>query len=314
MERLRQEQANRLAESGSVKAKELRTIEVADVAGAMAAILPSASNSDLEGSIEELNELTGLDPVKREVTGLLNLVRVQQKRIKAGLPATPTSLHMVFTGNPGTGKTTVARLIGNIYRCLGVLPKGHVVEVDRSRLVARYIGQTAIKTQQVIADALGGILFIDEAYTLARGGENDFGKEAIDTLLKEMEDKRDRLVVIVAGYTGLMREFLNSNPGLQSRFSKTIDFPDYSAEELVAIFEGLLRKNQFLADPEALEAARDAIESLVTARDRNFGNGREVRNFMDRVKQQQANRLAVAGTASATALRTICAADVINAH
>ncbi len=184
----------------------------------------------------ELDSLIGLESVKQEVKSLVNLVKVRRLRKENGLPIPPMSLHMVFMGNPGTGKTTVARIISGLYAAIGVLEKGQLIEVDRSGLVAGYVGQTALKTQEVIKSALGGVLFIDEAYSLASGGENDFGREAIETILKAMEDHRDELIVVVAGYDGPMEKFINSNPGLQSRFNKYIYFPDYTGRELMAMF------------------------------------------------------------------------------
>jgi SpoVK/Ycf46/Vps4 family AAA+-type ATPase len=186
----------------------------------------------------QLDALVGLENVKKDVKNLVNLMKVRKLRQENDLPVPPMSLHMVFMGNPGTGKTTVARLISSLYASIGVLSKGQLIEVDRSGLVAGYVGQTALKTQEVIKSALGGVLFIDEAYSLSSGGENDFGREAIETILKAMEDHRDDLVVIVAGYDEPMQKFLSSNPGLESRFNKYFYFQDYTGEQLMAIFKG----------------------------------------------------------------------------
>ena len=233
---------------------------------------------DLDTLLAELDGLVGLEEVKKNVKSMMNLVKVRQLRQKEGLPVPPMSLHMVFLGNPGTGKTTVARLIGGLYAAIGALSKGQLVEVDRSGLVAGYVGQTAIKTQEVIASALGGVLFIDEAYSLASGGENDFGREAIETILKAMEDHRDELVVIAAGYTGPMEKFLSSNPGLESRFNKYIFFPDYDGDELNAIFHMQCKKNGYELDDEAESYAKEFFAAMYAGRDENFGNGRDVRN------------------------------------
>ncbi len=243
--------------------------------------------------VEELNNLIGLENVKEEISSLINLAKIQQLRKERGMPNTELSLHMVFSGNPGTGKTTVARMLSRIYYELGLLSKGHLVEAERSSLVGGYVGQTALKTKEVIESAYGGILFVDEAYTLTSGkGNADFGQEAVDTLLKLMEDNRDKLVVIVAGYTELMKEFLASNPGLKSRFNKFIEFPDYQPEELTRIYELRCTQNQF----SLTEAAREKIKSYFTRRcqekEENFANAREARNLFERTITAQANRLA----------------------
>ena len=201
--------------------------------------------------------------MKKEVENLINMAMVYQMRREHGLPNTDVSLHMVFSGNPGTGKTMIARFMARVYHSLGILSKGQLVEVDRSGLVAGYIGQTAIKTAKVLESAMGGVLFIDEAYTLTSKSENDFGFEAVDTILKAMEDNRDDLVVIVAGYTELMEEFVDSNPGLRSRFNKYLDFADYTAEEMCAIFALQCKKSQYTLDPDAEKLLKDYFGALM---------------------------------------------------
>ena len=242
--------------------------------------------------MEQLESLVGLETVKKEVKNLMNLVKVRKLRKENDLPVPPMSFHMVFLGNPGTGKTTVARLISGLYAAIGVLSKGQLVEVDRSGLVAGYVGQTALKTQEAIQSAMGGVLFIDEAYSLSSGGENDFGREAIETLLKAMEDHRDDLVVIVAGYTGPMEGFISSNPGLASRFNRYFFFPDYNGEQLMEIFRIQCRKNSYVLTPEAEEAALKFFTELYEERDDNFGNGRDVRNCFEDMVIRQSNRVA----------------------
>lgn len=239
-----------------------------------------------------LDELIGLDSVKQEVETLSNFIRIQQARAANGLKTSPVSYHCVFTGSPGTGKTTVARILAQIYQNLGVVSKGHLVETDRAGLVAEFIGQTAIKTDKVIESALDGVLFIDEAYALNTGGENDYGKEAVATLLKRMEDYRDRLIVILAGYTDQMKDFITSNPGLQSRFNRYIDFPDYSPEELLQIFELNMNKYDYRFADGAKQYLQRFFENEVARKDANFGNGRMVRNVFEKSIARQANRLA----------------------
>lgn len=247
---------------------------------------------DLDELMTQLDSLVGLDEVKRDIKNLINLVKVRKLRQENDLPVPPLSLHMVFLGNPGTGKTTVARLVSGIYAAIGVLSKGQLVEVDRSGLVAGYVGQTALKTQEAIKSAIGGVLFIDEAYSLSSGGENDFGREAIETILKAMEDHRDDLIVIVAGYTQPMTDFINSNPGLQSRFNKYFYFLDYNGEQLMEIFRGQCRKNGYTLTEEAEKYAVEMFTELYEERGENFGNGRDVRNCFEDMVVRQSNRVA----------------------
>ena len=244
----------------------------------------------LEDLLQELDARIGLTEVKAEVRTLTNLAQIDQQRRNAGLPVAPVSNHLVFSGNPGTGKTTIARLLSRIYAALGVLDRGHLVETSRADLVAGFVGQTAIKTEQVFTSALGGTLFIDEAYSLVGGGEQDYGNEAIATLVKLMEDHRDEIVVVVAGYTDLMDEFIRSNPGLESRFKQTIEFPDYSDDELVAIFLKNCTDNAMELSPEALGRLRAVVADLPRGRD--FGNGRTMRKLFEHALALQANRLA----------------------
>ncbi len=254
---------------------------------------PEEPEKSLEELMAELNELTGLQSVKEDVNSLINLLRIRKIRKERSMKDIPVSMHLVFTGNPGTGKTTVARLLAKIYHALGALSKGQLVEVDRSELVGGYVGQTAIKTQEVINSALGGVLFIDEAYSLVAGrGEGDFGREAVDTLLVEMENHRDDLAVIVAGYPAPMEEFLQSNPGLRSRFNKFIFFPDYTPDELYDIFTGMVDKNGYKLSDKAAEKAKKIFTDLYDYRDDTFANGRTVRNFFEKTMIAQANRLA----------------------
>lgn len=272
---------------------------------------PKEEKPDLEELLAQLDELVGLTEVKKEVRSLINLIKVRRLREEHGLPNSAMSLHMVFLGNPGTGKTTVARLMGELYAAIGVLAKGQLVEVDRSGLVAGYVGQTALKTQEVIQSALGGVLFIDEAYSLASGGENDFGREAVETILKAMEDHRDQLVVIVAGYDGPMEKFIDSNPGLQSRFNKYMYFPDYDGGELMEMFRIHCRKNGYTLTPEAEEAAQAYFADMYRNRDDNFGNGRDVRNRFEDMVVRQANRVAALEAPTREELAAVLREDVL---
>ena len=266
----------------------------------------------VESPYDMLNDLIGLSSVKDEITKLANFIKIQQVRKSKGLKTPDISYHCVFTGNPGTGKTTVARIIASIYKDLGILKKGHLVETDRSGLVAEYVGQTAVKTNKIIDSALDGVLFIDEAYSLVQGAKEDFGQEAISTLLKRMEDDSNRLVVILAGYGTEMQTFIDSNPGLQSRFNRYIHFPDYTADELKQIFLLNAKNNQYTLDDEALVKLEDSMSSAVEHKDKNFGNARFVRNLFEKTIQNQAMRLSSQQKITEEILSKITAEDLPN--
>ena len=265
----------------------------------------------LEELLAELDELVGLAAVKAEVKLVTNLIRVQKLRQERNLPVVDQSRHLVFTGNPGTGKTTVARLVAQIYRTLGVVERGHLVETDRSGLVAGYIGQTAIKVKEVFDSAMGGILLVDEAHALARGDDKDFGHEAIDMMVKLMEDHREDVVLIVAGYPDEMADFLDANPGLRSRFPKTIYFDDYSDDELLRIFDGMCKKSSY----KPTEEARQKLRAGVAAQHRThgFGNARLVRNLFEAAVARQASRVVELPDLTDEALVALEAADIPDA-
>ena len=267
---------------------------------------------DMKDLLAEMDGYIGLQTVKEEVHNLINMASVYQLRRQHDLPTTDMSLHLVFTGNPGTGKTMMARMMARIYRSLDILSRGQLVEVDRSGLVAGYVGQTAIKTQKVIEKAMGGVLFIDEAYALNGRPENDFGQEAIDTILKAMEDHRDDLVVIVAGYTDLMDRFIHSNPGLESRFNRFLLFDDYTTDEMVEIFRMQCKKGCYQLTEEAQPLIRDYIAE--ESADDSFGNARGVRNLFEHVLVAQNNRLATMEKITREDLMTITADDVLRAR
>ena len=272
--------------------------------------VPADTNCTLEAALAELNGLVGLAPVKKEVETFAKFIRVAQQRKAAGLKVAPISYHMVFTGNPGTGKTTVARIMAKIYRALGVVKNGHLVECDRGGLVAGYTGQTAIKTGEVIDFALDGVLFIDEAYSLVNGPQDSYGNEAISTILKRMEDDRDRLVVIVAGYTEEMKTFIDANSGLASRFTHYVEFPDYTAKELAEMFRMNAKKSQYALSAD-VEKYLDAFIGIRTEkRDKKFGNGRWVRTLFEHAVESQAMRVAKIENPTPEQLKTITMKDV----
>lgn len=297
--------------SSALKEIEDATVEVNREPVKEVEVAPLRSLEDL---LEELNALVGLERVKNEVKQLVNFLRVQQMRKAKGMSALPISRHLVFYGNPGTGKTTVARLLAQIYNALEILSAGHLLETDRAGLVAGYVGQTALKVKEVVNQALGGILFIDEAYSLNSGDGGDFGQEAIETLLKMMEDHRHDLVVVVAGYTTKMDEFLSSNPGLRSRFNKFIHFEDYTAEQLAQIFKSFCKKADFKLTSPAEEKLASVFSFLTAFRDESFGNARAARNLFEATISKQANRIVSLPEINEEVLSTIEASDIPEAE
>ena len=309
------------AETRTVSSRDGRNIQDPDIEakernkrekGMKAEEAPEPVQTSIEELLEKLDQLIGLDHVKKSLNNLINVIRVRKMREKMGLAQPDMSLHLVFSGNPGTGKTTVARLLARIYKALGVVSKGQLVEVDRAGLVEGYVGQTAQKTNEVIDSAMGGVLFIDEAYTLTNKKESgDFGQEAVDTLLKRMEDDRKDFIVIVAGYTEPMEEFLQSNPGLRSRFNKFIDFDDYSDIELDEIFESMCRTQDFRLTEEADSYVKEYFKKLVENKEEHFANAREVRNFFERCIERQANRLVRTGNMDRNEITTFQKEDLV---
>jgi len=274
-------------------AKEPKSKTATTVAAAKKTKTKKSNSKSTDKILETLDSLVGLDNIKQNVKSLINYVKVRELREENELPNPPMSLHMVFTGNPGTGKTTVARILAELYKEIGVLSKGQLVEVDRGNLVAGFVGQTAIKTSEAVNDAIGGILFIDEAYALAPegGATNDYGRESIETLLKMMEDHRDDLIVIVAGYNELMERFIASNPGLESRFNKYFYFGDYNSNELYDIFDLMCKKSEYVLTDDAALFAREFFSRLYEDRDENFGNARFVRNFFENIVTVHSDRI-----------------------
>jgi Holliday junction resolvasome RuvABC ATP-dependent DNA helicase subunit len=269
------------------------------------------SKNELDTILEELNSLVGMENIKSDIHSLINIINVNKLRTKEGLPEQKLSLHSVFIGPPGTGKTTIARILSNIYHSLELLPENNFVETDRSGLVAGYVGQTAIKTDNIITQAKNGILFIDEAYTLKRSNsDNDYGQEAIDILLKRMEDFRGNLIIIVAGYETEMNYFINSNPGLKSRFNRYFHFKDYDSTELTEIYKRIADKSGFILKDEALKTLHDLFEKLCSAKDDKFGNARLARNIFEKTFEKHANRTSYIAPITREILTTIEAADI----
>ena len=303
--------------TADVKNEDMKTAEVKEEAKAEETKTANAeANAEqepeptLEELLAEMDELVGLEAVKKDIRTMMNFIRVCKLRTERGMKAPDLSYHMVFSGNPGTGKTTIARMLAQLYKAIGVLKEGQLVEVDRSGLIAGYLGQTAIKTQEVIQSAIGGVLFIDEAYALVESDNDTYGKECIATILKAMEDHRDELIVIVAGYDDLMEKFIDSNPGLKSRFNKYIHFPDYTGEEMMDIFRIRCKSNGYETEAEAEELLLAVFNDMYDTRDENFGNGRTVRNIFEKIINCQATRLAADMDITDEELRLLTVADV----
>ncbi|MEC5395906.1 AAA family ATPase [Bergeyella sp. RCAD1439] len=273
-------------------------------------ITEAEESENLEQVLAELENLIGLEDVKREVKSLINFIQIQKEREKQGLKNSQISYHCVFTGSPGTGKTTIARIVAKIYKHLGILEKGHLVETDRSGLVAEYTGQTAVKVTKTVNSALDGILFIDEAYALVGENKDDFGKEAVATLIKRMEDNRDKLVLIVAGYSEEMKTFIDTNPGFKSRFNRYIHFPDYTPDEMIRIFELLCSNSEYTISPNAKSHLTEVFKQLYENKTKDFGNGRLVRNIFEKSIENQSNRIVLADTLTKEILTTIETEDI----
>ena len=301
-------QATRLASETNLTKEQLMTLTMEDVDGKMAQL--DHEEITVEQALGELDSLIGMKAVKEEVRKMAEFCQIAKEREDAGMKNAQISYHCVFTGNPGTGKTTVARIMAKIYKALGILDKGQLVETDRSGLVAEYVGQTAVKTNKIIDEALGGVLFIDEAYTLVTGGKNDYGNEAIATLLKRMEDDRDRLIVIVAGYPEEMKQFIDANPGLQSRFTRYINFPDYTTAELADMFRMYAKRSHYVLSEEFDANLVGAMAYLTRNRDKNFGNGRFARNLFEKAVEHQAGRLSALSERTPEMLKTLELADI----
>ena len=276
------------------------------------AAAPQKSRSEmLNDAIAELDALIGLESVRSDLRELINFLKIQDERERQNLPRTQVSLHTIFRGNPGTGKTTVARILGQALGGLGILSQGHTVETDRSGLVASYAGQTGPKVNERVDEALDGLLFIDEAYSLvAEQGDDQYGNEAVQVLLKRMEDERHRMVIILAGYPDPMDRMIESNPGLSSRFQRTFDFPDYTAEELVRVFESMCEKNRYVLSPEAKQKLNDVFGKLVSEKDEHFGNARLARNLFERAVRNLANRIVSVAPITRQILVTLVADDI----
>lgn len=273
-------------------------------------LIVSNPNESIDDILKELDSLIGLDGVKQEIKTLINFIKVQKAREVSGLKSSSVSYHIIFTGNPGTGKTTVARIVAKIYKALGILKQGQLVETDRSGLIAEYVGQTAVKVNKTVDSAINGVLFIDEAYSIAGETQNDFGKEAIATLIKRMEDDRDKLIVVVAGYTNEMNTFIETNPGFKSRFNRYVEFADYSPQELFDIYQSQCSKLDYNLTDEAKIKLKAVLEDAYNDRNKTFGNGRFVRNIFEKSLERQANRIASITSLNKDILTTITVDDI----